>query len=244
MIKGSVHMKNVITFFVISLSLTACISAPVKTPPASPVSSAPTEETPVLISEVQTLLNKKGYGVGTPDGIAGPKTRSAIRKFEKDGGLPVDGLVDDALYAALKQGNGTPAQASNDKSTPSGKDSRPCVANLSSEGSFWTSRTFRTYQDFSGVTRAAAFDQIVPALAGDGWTVTSSDKDTGVITSWAKPNYAQGETESLNAVIRNKGAAGIRVEFTYIAPALAIVPESQLQKGFCKYMADVQSASK
>jgi hypothetical protein len=241
MIKGSVHMKNVITFFVISLSLTACISAPVKTPP---VSSAPTEETPVLISEVQTLLNKKGYGVGTPDGIAGPKTRSAIRKFEKDGGLPVDGLVDDALYAALKQGNGTPAQASNDKSTPSGKDSRPCVANLSSEGSFWTSRTFRTYQDFSGVTRAAAFDQIVPALAGDGWTVTSSDKGTGVITSWAKPNYAQGETESLNAVIRNKGAAGIRVEFTYIAPALAIVPESQLQKGFCKYMADVQSASK
>jgi|GEM_PF-3936737 len=124
-----------------------------------------------------------------------------------------------------------------------GKDSRPCIANLSSEGSFWTSRTFRTFQDFSGVTKAAAFDQIVPALASDGWTVTSSNKETGVITSWAKPNYAQGETESLNAVIRDKGAAGIRVEFIYLAPAMAIVPKSTLQKAFCKYMADVQSAN-
>lgn len=237
-------MKNAITFFVIGLSLTACVVAPVSTPPAPSVSSAPTEETSALISEVQTLLNKKGYDAGSPDGIAGPKTRAAIRKFENDGGLPVDGLVDDALYAALKQGNEKPVRAPNDKNTTSGKDSRPCIANISSEGSYWTSRTFRTFQDFSNVTRGAAFDQIVPAFASDGWTIASSNKETGVITSWAKPNYAQGETESLNAVIRDKGAAGIRVEFTYLAPAMAIVPESMLQKGFCKYMADVQSASK
>jgi len=236
-------MKNAITFFVISLSLAACVSAPVSTPSIPPASSAPTEETSALIYEVQTLLNKKGYGAGSPDGIAGSKTRTAIKKFEKDKSLPVDGLVDDALYAALKQGNEKSVLAPNDKNTPSGKDSRPCIANLSSEGSFWTSRTFRTFQDFSGVTKAAAFDQIVPALASDGWTVTSSNKETGVITSWAKPNYAQGETESLNAVIRDKGAAGIRVEFIYLAPAMAIVPKSTLQKAFCKYMADVQSAN-
>ena len=123
-------------------------------------------------------------------------------------------------------------------------DSRPCIANLSSQGSFWTSRTIKTFQDFSNVSKAAAFDQLVPALASDGWTIASSSKETGVITSWAKPNYAEGETESLNAVIRDKGTAGIRVELTYIAPAMAIVPASTLHDGFCKYMADVKSASK
>ena len=123
-------------------------------------------------------------------------------------------------------------------------DSLPCVANVTSEGSFFSSRTFRTFQDFSDVTRAAAFDQIVPALATGGWTIASSSKETGVITSWAKPNYAEGETESLNAVVRDKGAAGIRVELIYIAPAMAIVSEGAMRDQFCKIMADVESAKK
>jgi peptidoglycan hydrolase-like protein with peptidoglycan-binding domain len=110
-------MKNIIISFVISLSLMACASAPVSTPPAPPASSAPIEENAALISEVQTLLNEKGYNAGSPDGIAGPKTRGAIQEFEKASNLPVDGLVDDALYAALKPGAGAPVP-SNGNSTP------------------------------------------------------------------------------------------------------------------------------
>lgn len=111
-------MRNTITFFVISLCLTACVSKPVSSPPAS---SVPIEETTVLISEVQTLLNKKGYNSGSPDGVAEPKTRTAIRKFEKANDLPVDGLVDSALYTALKQSDEKPVLAPNDKNTPSGE---------------------------------------------------------------------------------------------------------------------------
>jgi len=111
-------MKNIIISLVISLSLIACASAPVSTPPAPPASSAPIEENAALISEVQTLLNNKGYNAGSPDGIAGKKTRSAIQKFEKDSNLPVDGLVDDALYAALKQSDKEPALSPNDTNTP------------------------------------------------------------------------------------------------------------------------------
>ena len=111
-------MKNVITLFVISLSLIACASAPVSTPPAPQASSAPIEEDAALISEVQTLLNKKGYNAGPPDGIAGKKTRGAIQKFEEASNLPVDGLVDDALYAALKQSDKQPALSPDDQNTP------------------------------------------------------------------------------------------------------------------------------
>ena len=105
-------MKNIIISLVISLSLLACASAPVSTPPAPPASSAPIAANAALISEVQTLLNNKGYNAGSPDGIAGKKTRGALQKFEKDSNLPVDGLVDDALIAALKQSDKQPALSS------------------------------------------------------------------------------------------------------------------------------------
>ncbi len=122
-------------------------------------------------------------------------------------------------------------------------DTSPCVTNITSTGSFARGRTFRTFQDFPNVTRAAAFDRILVALATDGWTVATSSKEAGVITSWAKPNFSKGETESLNAVIRDKAEAGIRVDLTYIAPAMAHVPKGGLQDAFCKIMAEVQSAT-
>ena len=115
-------MRNAVTFLVISLCLTACVSTPVCTPPAPPASSVAIDETTVLITEVQTLLNKKGYDSGPIDGVAGPKTRAAIRKFEKTNNLPVDGLVDDALFVVLKQNDETP----NEQNTPSGEDSLVC----------------------------------------------------------------------------------------------------------------------
>jgi len=123
-------MKNVITFFVIGLSLIACASAPVSTPSAPPASSAPIEENAALISEVQTLLNKKGYNAGPSDGIAGKKTRGAIQKFEQASNLPVDGLVDDALYAALKQGDGTPVPSNGNSTSGS---TTPAAQQLRSE---------------------------------------------------------------------------------------------------------------
>jgi hypothetical protein len=48
----------------------------------------------------------------------------------------------------------------------------------------------------------------------------------------------------MNVVVRDKRAAGIRVELTYVAPAMAVVPESALHDQFCNIMADVESSEK
>ena len=50
---------------------------------------------------VQTVLNGLGYDAGTPDGIAGAGTRTAIRAFQSDSGLPTSGAIDDATVDAL-----------------------------------------------------------------------------------------------------------------------------------------------
>ena len=54
-------------------------------------------------SELQTLLGRAGYDVGTPDGVVGPKTRAAVAAFQQRMGLPADGHVSGRILDALKR---------------------------------------------------------------------------------------------------------------------------------------------
>ena len=50
---------------------------------------------------VQTRLKNWGYYTGNVDGIFGSKTRSAVRKFQQNNGLQVDGIVGPKTAAAI-----------------------------------------------------------------------------------------------------------------------------------------------
>ncbi|KKB76737.1 hypothetical protein VW35_18505, partial [Devosia soli] len=54
-----------------------------------------------VISRVQQALNRLGYQVGTPDGVAGPKTAEAIKTFERGTGMSETGKVNPRLLAVL-----------------------------------------------------------------------------------------------------------------------------------------------
>lgn len=45
------------------------------------------------IKKAQEKLNELGYDCGTPDGKIGKKTTAAIKKFQEDKGLTVDGIL-------------------------------------------------------------------------------------------------------------------------------------------------------
>ncbi len=67
----------------------------------------PATETPLsrdMIKEMQDLLGAQGYQVGTPDGVVGPLTRSAIRAFQKTRNLPADGFPSADLLDQLRGG--------------------------------------------------------------------------------------------------------------------------------------------
>lgn len=53
------------------------------------------------VEAVQTVLNALGYDAGPADGLAGAGTRTAIRAFQADNGLPTTGTIDAALVATL-----------------------------------------------------------------------------------------------------------------------------------------------
>lgn len=54
-----------------------------------------------VVSKVQAALNRLGYNVGTPDGVAGPKTAEAITAFEGGTGMTPSGKVNPRLLAVL-----------------------------------------------------------------------------------------------------------------------------------------------
>ena len=56
------------------------------------------------VRTVQTLLIEQGYLKGEVDGIAGPMTAAAIKKFQKDKGLEVDGICGAATFEVLSGG--------------------------------------------------------------------------------------------------------------------------------------------
>jgi localization factor PodJL len=53
------------------------------------------------LSEIQTILNGRGYDAGPVDGVMGQKTRSAIMAFQRDNGLAATGDIDQSLVRAL-----------------------------------------------------------------------------------------------------------------------------------------------
>ena len=59
---------------------------------------SPTQD---VVKSVQMALGQLGYDVGTPDGLAGPKTADAIKAFERATGMSESGAINPRLLAVL-----------------------------------------------------------------------------------------------------------------------------------------------
>lgn len=53
------------------------------------------------VKSAQSALNAQGYSAGSEDGVSGPNTQAAIRKFQADKGLAQTGMLDPATKSAL-----------------------------------------------------------------------------------------------------------------------------------------------
>ncbi|MEQ8354727.1 MAG: peptidoglycan-binding protein [Kiloniellaceae bacterium] len=98
------------TFLILAVGVTAtALALPSPTPlligtQASATAFIPAQaanET-IYIRGIQKELLAHGYRPGAPDGIAGPRTRDAIRAYQDDAGLEVDGRPSKRLLDHLK----------------------------------------------------------------------------------------------------------------------------------------------
>lgn len=70
--------------------------------PQRPVGAGPDMDPAALVRAVQAELARHGFYQGDADGRLGPKTVTAIRRFEQSAGRPETGLVTDDLLLALR----------------------------------------------------------------------------------------------------------------------------------------------
>ncbi len=74
----------------------ACDAAPIRATPAPAAASD-------AVREAQRLLGRLGYDAGPADGRMGERTRTAIRRFQADQGLSVDGTAGPRTLERLRQ---------------------------------------------------------------------------------------------------------------------------------------------
>jgi peptidoglycan hydrolase-like protein with peptidoglycan-binding domain len=67
---------------------------------AAPGRTAPTTK-PRFVSDAQRALKDLGYPVGPVDGIVGPRTRSALLRYQEAEGLPMTGRLDSETMVRL-----------------------------------------------------------------------------------------------------------------------------------------------
>lgn len=62
------------------------------------------------VAQLQGLLRQRGFDPGPSDGIFGPRTGDAVRRFQAAHGLVVDGVVGPQTWGALRPAASAPAQ--------------------------------------------------------------------------------------------------------------------------------------
>ena len=78
------------------------LAAAIFTAAALPVSASPIDfADKAIITVIQTKLNEAGFDCGTPDGVAGAKTKQAIRDYRAANGLAESEAIDAELFNAL-----------------------------------------------------------------------------------------------------------------------------------------------
>ena len=76
---------------------------------ATTIEEMPAEMARAYVEDIQGELIARGYNAGTIDGVMGGRTAGAIRAYQRDVGLPVDGVASKELleYILFNKGGAT-----------------------------------------------------------------------------------------------------------------------------------------
>ncbi|WP_439598847.1 peptidoglycan-binding domain-containing protein [Falsiroseomonas sp.] len=139
--------------------------------------------------QVQDALNQRGYSVGSADGVMGPRTRAALRDFQRANNLSATGRADSATLAALNVSGGS-AQAAR----PARANPNAAYMGGGAVGGSSGSQVSQTNPDRSGVATDAD-----PGTGGTGGS-------GGATRGGGSPNY--GGTGTTNPMERSGTATG------------------------------------
>jgi len=192
----------------------------------TPAPSTPSGPSPTLVSEVQAELRLRGYNVPTISGSLDEATVAAIKRYQSDASLAVDGKVSDTLLAQLRSGRTDPgvdyrAQVKSVQQALStrGYDPGPADGALGPR----TRGAIRAFQVANGLSATGAIDATLLASLGisGGSTPSGGTAGTTLIAAiegeLVQRNYAAGvidgvlDTQARKAIAAFQEDAGLSV---------------------------------
>ena len=113
-------------------------------------------------------------------------------------------------------------------------DGADCAGHFTSEGSFFAGKKYSTWVDFAAVSKADLYSRIYSNIAKDGWTITSTDKEAGIISASQSVSYGKGTTAPLVIVIETSGT-GSKATATFRVGGGQTTKEATVKQKLCSY---------
>jgi hypothetical protein len=107
------------------------------------------------------------------------------------------------------------AQATEEAQKGASTGERPCVTNFTVEGSIFKGKTYKTWQEFTGVDYDKAFRRVAQAVAENAWGAVNPNKDAGVITAGQAVTMGEGAVAPLNVIVKEGSGGVIRIEVNF-----------------------------
>ena len=126
-----------------------------------------------MIKRIQANLNERGYSAGTPDGLLGQSTRDAIRTYQADAGLKVDGVASAELLAKLKGSSSTETTSTGQSPAAQSDEPRVVVSDTFDDGNYTENVRWQVLQGTFSVRDGKLFSDI----SGSGEAAAKSPED-------------------------------------------------------------------
>lgn len=120
-------------------------------------------------------------------------------------------------------------------------DTRDCSRNFTYDGSFLAGRTYKTHANVKGVSQREGIGRAVRYLANDGWTITDTNEDLGIISASQSVSYGSGKTVPLNVTIEPE-STGVKVSIAYSTSSGVTSPLEAIAQSFCSTIAAVEGS--
>lgn len=112
-------------------------------------------------------------------------------------------------------------------------DPRSCAKNFTHEGSLMTGKVFKTNDTIQGVSKKSVFTKVSKHIAMDGWHITNSDSELGMINASQTVSFGKGKTAPLNISI-DEFDAGVKVSISFSTSMGVHSPAEAVMESFCE----------
>lgn len=110
---------------------------------------------------------------------------------------------------------------------------RSCETNFVVEGSFFSGKTYKTWQEHPGTKYEASFRKVAQEAAASGWGSVTPNKDLGIISAGQSVTMGKGATAPLNVLVK-ESSGGVRVEVNFSTSAGQTASEETARTQLCK----------